>query len=143
MKSRSYGSWTRQNHERTPRPGGRASGRASGRATPRTRERARGRNRARGTSRGVRRGLRYDRLLLVAAGVVLILFSVGMVFSDVQEAGKAAPAIAPKDRDMTLTVPSMKRVKDVPVYSNVDDEAVHHPGGRAGRQADVVGQHAG
>ncbi len=81
----------------------------------------RGRTAGRGrTSAG---GPRYDRLLLVFAGVALVLVSVGLVFVDVREAGNAVPA-APKDRALTLTVPSMKRVKDVPVYGGpAQDEA--------------------
>jgi len=65
---------------------------------------------------------------MVFAGVALVLLSVGLVFADVREAGNAVPA-APKDRDMTLTVPSMKRVKDVPVYGGpVEDETALHNG---------------
>ena len=126
VKSRPYGSWTRQNDEKTPRQGGRGSSRASGRETPRARDRAGGRGRSRGGS-----GVRYDRLVLVAAGVVLILVAVGMVFADVREAGKAAPSAAagPKDRNMTLTVPSMNRVEEVPVYGDsVEDETALHNG---------------
>jgi sortase A len=64
------------------------------------------------------------------AGLVLVLFSVGMVFADVREAGKGVSAAAsPKDEDMKLTVPSMNRVREVPVYSNsADDEAALHNG---------------
>ncbi len=65
---------------------------------------------------------------MVFAGVALVLLSVGLVFADVREAGNAVPA-APKARDMTLTVPSMKRVKDVPVYGGpVEDETALHNG---------------
>jgi sortase A len=56
------------------------------------------------------------------AGVVLVLFSAGLVFADVREAGKAVSA-APTDEAMTLTVPSMKRVKEVPVYGEPTGEA--------------------
>ena len=60
---------------------------------------------------------------MVFVGVALVLVSVGLVFADVREAGNAVPA-APKDRDMTLTVPSMKRVKEIPVYGGpIEDEA--------------------
>ena len=85
---------------------------------------ARGRTSGRGASAG---GPRYDRLLMVFAGVALVLVSVGLVFADVQEAGNAVPA-APKDRALTLTVPSMKRVKDVPVYGGPaqDENALHN-----------------
>ena len=81
-----------------------------------------------GRARGSAGRPRHDRLLLVFAGVALVLVSVGLVFADVREAGNAVPA-APKDRDMTLTVPSMKRVKDVPVYGGpVEDETALHNG---------------
>lgn len=67
-------------------------------------------------------------MLLVGAGLILVLVSVGMVFADVREAGDAVSA-APRDRDMTLTVPSMKRVKQVPVYGgSVRDETALHNG---------------
>ena len=86
---------------------------------------ARGRTAGRGASPG---GPRYDRLLMVFAGVALVLVSVGLVFADVQEAGNAVPA-APKDRALTLTVPGMKRVKDVPVYGGpAQDETALHNG---------------
>jgi sortase A len=65
---------------------------------------------------------------MVFAGVALVLVSVGLVFADVREAGDAVPA-APKDRALTLTVPSMKRVKDVPVYGGpAQDESALHNG---------------
>ena len=72
-------------------------------------------------------GPRYERLLLVFAGVALVLVSVGLVLADVREAGNALPA-APEDRAMTLTVPTMKRVKDVPVYGGParDETALHN-----------------
>ena len=116
MRSRPYESWTRQEGESTPYPGRRVSSRAPGR------DAARDRRRTRGSSRGPR----YDRLLLVAAGVVLVLFSVGLVFADVREAGKAV-SVAPKDKAMTLTVPSMKRAKEVPVYGDPtgEEDALH------------------
>ena len=74
--------------------------------------------------------MRYDRLLLVVAGVVLILVAVGMVFAAVREADNAAPAASsPRDLDMTLTVPSMNRVEEVPVYGGpVEDETALHNG---------------
>ncbi len=77
--------------------------------------------------RGSSRGPRYGRLLLVAAGLALVLASVGMVLADVRETGKAVSA-APRDQDMTLTVPSMKRVKEIPVYSEAakDESALRN-----------------
>ncbi len=64
---------------------------------------------------------------MVFAGVALVLLSVGLVFADVREAGNAVPT-APKDQDMTLTVPSMKRVKEIPVYGGPakDETALHN-----------------
>jgi sortase A len=65
----------------------------------------------------------------VTAGVALVLFSVGMVFTDVQGAGKAVVSTAPKSEAMRLTVPSMKRLENVPVYSDpVKEEAALHKG---------------
>lgn len=49
------------------------------------------------------------------------MVSVGLVFADVREAGKAVSA-TPKDEEMTLTVPSMKRVTKIPVYSDVAED---------------------
>jgi len=64
---------------------------------------------------------------MVLAGVALVLVSVGLVLADVREAGNAVSA-APKDRALTLTVPSMQRVKDVPVYGGPaqDENALHN-----------------
>ncbi len=73
-------------------------------------------------------GPRYDRLLMVFVGVALVLVSVGLVFADVREAGNSVPA-GPSDQDMTLTVPSMKRVKEIPVYGGpAEDEAALRDG---------------
>ena len=61
---------------------------------------------------------RPDRSLLVLVGLVLILLSAGIVFLDVRRAGdEVASAPSKKDVTMELTIPSMKRVNDVPVYS--------------------------
>jgi sortase A len=66
---------------------------------------------------------------MVFAGVALVLLSVGLVFADVREAGDAAVPAGPRDQDMTLTVPSMKRVKEIPVYGGpVKDETALHNG---------------
>ncbi len=93
------------------------------------RDPSRDRGRSRGPSRGPSRRPRYDRLLLVGVGVVLVLVSVGMVFADVREAGNTVPEAAPKSEAMTLTVPSMKRVEDVPVYGGpVAEETALHDG---------------
>ena len=57
-----------------------------------------------------------------------MLFSVGMVFADVQGTGEAVSA-GPKSEAMKLTVPSMKRVNEIPVYGDpVKEEAALHNG---------------
>jgi sortase A len=120
VKSRPYGSWTRQDKTSTLSRGRRAASRTPGRDAVRARDRRR--------THGSSRGLRYDRILLVTAGVALVLFSVGMVFTDVQGAGEAI-STAPKSEAMKLTVPSMKRVENVPVYGDpVKEEAALHNG---------------
>ena len=108
MKSRPYGSWTRQEGATTYYKVGRRPARPTETDTP--------------------RGPRYDRLLLVLVGVVLISVSVGLVFADVQKAGEAVPA-GPRDESLELNIPSMKRVENVPVYGDpMKDEAALHDG---------------
>ena len=61
---------------------------------------------------------RVGRWLLVLAGLVLVVGAVGMVFSDVSTADRAAESDpVPKNNAMRLTIPQMKRVKDVPVFT--------------------------
>ena len=51
-------------------------------------------------------------------GVALILLSVGWVFADVQSVGDAgATPAAPKSERLRLTIPKLKRVRDIPVYT--------------------------
>jgi sortase A len=72
-----------------------------------------------------RKGRRYyrfewrpNRKVLVLAGLVLILLSAGLVFFDLRRAGEEAGASPPKkDVTMKLSIPSMKHVKNVPVYT--------------------------
>ncbi|MBA2345997.1 MAG: sortase [Rubrobacter sp.] len=72
---------------------------------------------------------RLGRWALAFAGLVLILGAVGVVFSDVRTADKAAEASAPKDETMTLTVPKMRRVRNIPVYNApASNEAALHDG---------------
>ena len=58
-------------------------------------------------------------------GLGLVLISVGIVFADVRKAGESAHT--PKSETMKLTIPSMKRVKNVPVYNGpaTDESALH------------------
>ncbi len=61
-------------------------------------------------------------------GLVLILLSTGFVFLDIREAGEEAGAPPPKkDTTMELTIPSMRRVQEVPVYTGTagDKSALH------------------
>ena len=71
---------------------------------------------------------RPNRGLLVLVGLVLILISAGFVFLDVRTAGEEAGSPPPKkDTTMELTIPSMKRVQNVPVYTGTagDKSALH------------------
>ena len=80
------------------------------------------------STRHFRSVLRPDRGLLVLAGLILILLSVGLVFFDVKRAGDEAGASPPKKGEtMELNIPSMKHVKNVPVYTAAarDEPALH------------------
>jgi sortase A len=59
---------------------------------------------------------RWRRGALALLGVALILLSVGLVFTDIQKLGEAE-AVAPKSERLQLTVPQLKRVRDIPVYN--------------------------
>jgi sortase A len=58
---------------------------------------------------------RWSRGALALLGVTLILLSAGLVFADVRSVGEAEIA-APKSERLTLTIPEIKRVRDIPVY---------------------------
>ncbi len=58
---------------------------------------------------------RWSRGALALLGVTLILLSAGLVFADVRSVGRAEIA-APKSERLTLTIPEIKRVRDIPVY---------------------------
>jgi len=61
---------------------------------------------------------RPGRKVLVLAGLVLILLSVGLVFLDVRRAGEETAASPPKrDGIMKLSIPSMRHAENVPVYT--------------------------
>ena len=61
---------------------------------------------------------RPNRGLLALVGLVLILLSTGFVFLDIRMAGEEAGSPPPKqDTTMELTIPSMRRVQNVPVYT--------------------------
>jgi sortase A len=64
-----------------------------------------------------RSGWRPDRKVLVLAGLALILFSAGLVFLDVRTAGEEAASPPKRDDTMKLSIPSMKHVDNVPVYT--------------------------
>ena len=69
-----------------------------------------------------------NRGLLVMMGLVLILLSAGFVFLDIRKAGEEAGAPPPKkDTTMELTIPSLRRVQKVPVYTGTagDKSALH------------------
>jgi sortase A len=72
---------------------------------------------------------RPNRSLLVLLGLALVLASVGVVFADIRRAEDVAavPAAEPKSETMKLTVPSMKRVRGIPVYNApaTDESALH------------------
>jgi len=71
---------------------------------------------------------RPNRGLLAVVGLALILISTSAVFLDIRRAGEEAGSPPPKkDTTMELTIPSMRRVKDVPVYTGTagDKSALH------------------
>ena len=58
---------------------------------------------------------RWSRGALALLGVALILLSAGLVFADIRSVGEAEVA-APKSERLTLTIPKIKRVRNIPVY---------------------------
>ncbi|QYJ15418.1 hypothetical protein Rxycam_01240 [Rubrobacter xylanophilus DSM 9941] len=73
------------------------------------------------TSRGRRRGRRrrdfHRRRMIAACGIGLVLFAFVWLFVDMRVSGHARVASAPNDHTLHLTVPKMKRVKNIPVYT--------------------------
>ena len=71
---------------------------------------------------------RPNRGLLVLVGLALILVSAVVVFLDIRKAGEEAGVPpAKKDTTMELTIPSLRRVQNVPVYTGTagDKSALH------------------
>jgi len=60
---------------------------------------------------------RLGRWALALLGVVLIVFSLGMVFADIHSVDDGSASASPKSERLTLTIPTMKRVRDLPVYN--------------------------
>jgi sortase A len=58
---------------------------------------------------------RRSRGALALLGVTLMVISVGLVFADIRSVGEAE-AVTPKSERLNLTIPKMKRVRDIPVY---------------------------
>jgi sortase A len=73
---------------------------------------------------------RPDRGPLVLVGLVLILLAAGFVFLDIRKAGEEAGTPPPvRNTTMELTIPSMQRVRSVPVYTGAaDDKSALHDG---------------
>ena len=59
---------------------------------------------------------RLGRRTLALFGLALILISAGLIFADVQRVGEGAASATPKSERLKLTIPTMKRVRDLPVY---------------------------
>jgi len=62
-----------------------------------------------------RRRLGRGTLALLGAG--LILLSAGWVLADVRSVGDAGAATPPKSERLTLSIPELKRVQNIPVYT--------------------------
>jgi sortase A len=60
---------------------------------------------------------RLGRGTLALLGVALILLSAGWVLADVRSVGDAGAATTPKSERLKLSVPKLKRVHDIPVYT--------------------------
>lgn len=60
---------------------------------------------------------RLGRGTLALVGVALILLSVGWVVADVKEVGNVGAVASPKSERLRLSVPKLKRVRDIPVYT--------------------------
>jgi sortase A len=72
---------------------------------------------------------RHGRKALALIGLVLILLSAGLVFLDVRRAGEEFAPPPKRGGTMKLSIPSMRHVDDVPVYTAA---AHNHPALRNG-----------
>jgi sortase A len=55
--------------------------------------------------------------MLALFGVALILLSAALVLSNIRSVGESAAVATRKSERLTLTIPTMKRVRDIPVYN--------------------------
>jgi len=54
---------------------------------------------------------------LALLGAALIMLSAGWVLADVRSVGDTGAATPPKSERLTLSIPKLKRVQDIPVYT--------------------------
>ena len=104
MRKEPFGSWTRTDNPTVER-------------TRRHRDKRTGKETVYYRSKSKRRA---SRAMIALLGAALILVSIGIVLSDVrsvEDASTAAVAKDAKDESMRLTIPQMKRVHDVPVFT--------------------------
>ena len=64
-----------------------------------------------------RKKRRLGRGTLALLGAALIMLSAGWVLADVRSVGEAGAATPPKSERLTLSIPKLKRVQDIPVYT--------------------------
>jgi sortase A len=64
-----------------------------------------------------RKRRRLGRGTLAMLGAALILIAAGWVLADVRSVGDAGTATPPKSERLTLSIPKLKRVQDIPVYT--------------------------
>jgi sortase A len=64
-----------------------------------------------------RKRRRLGRGTLAMLGAALILIAAGWVLADVRSVGDAGAATPPKSERLTLSIPELKRVQNIPVYT--------------------------